>query len=124
MMWTPIVIAIGLTIYCCYPRIKDKYLRWRGLQNSYEIGMDNMDKGSLPHIVRGKQNQQNTESSKHDTHVSSLREYVSSVFNRAPTAPNQPQRRESRDSTDSWIEKVENKHRRRQETPPPRMHHI
>lgn len=123
MLWTPMVLILGLVIYCCFPKIKACYHTCRGRRGSIDLDLNQYDmKGSMPHVVMSKRNrQQETEAPKasYASRVSSLREYVASVFTKAP---HEQPRRPSRDSTDSWIERVEN--RLRSESPPPRIHHV
>ena len=119
MLWTPIIIVIGVIIYCCYPKLKMK------CQNNRETDEYTPDQGKMPYVVYTKRTTQenpDTNGANYSARVASLRDYVSSVFTRPVPQTQNSHRRGSRDSTDSWIDKVEN--RLRNESPPPRIHRI
>ena len=116
-IWTPFIVMLGLTIYCCYPKCKKCMNKREPTEFSVE-----MEKYPPVPSTKGYEND-NTEQNgaNYSARVASLRDYVSSVFTR-PVPQTNTHRRGSRDSTDSWIDKVEN--RLRNETPPPRIHRV
>jgi hypothetical protein len=116
-MWTPIIFMIGLTLYCCYPKIKECMNKREPTEFSVEMGKY----PPAPHTKGYETDNTERNSTNYSARVASLRDYVSSVFTR-PVPQTNSHRRGSRDSTDSWIDRVEN--RIRHETPPPRIHRV
>ena len=119
VLWTPIITVIALLTYCCYPRLKK-----RCCNRNRELTAFEHEKGTNAFVKYTVNPSKDTEPDRADysARISSLRDYVASVFTRPVSSPPNPNRRGSRDSTDSWIERVQT--RLQDESPPPRIHRV